>query len=189
MIKVHFVVRRKTDETKSVIGKVSSIGFHIVEQPNVRKGLVRLTGLNKDLFNRTKNNQLVLTPDGMGHIKDLPVKKNPDGHNAGVNVRVRGLNKTKTFYKLDHIKVIDIVDNKTGQKYPVVEKDYPHLLLDDAPVSFYINKNGRAGLTLDSREQYANVKIFAKKLNGIRLFNELITKKVNTKEIWSLIKR
>lgn len=179
MIKIHFSIKRKTGEDKEIVGKVSSIGLHFIEQPNVQKGIVRLTPLNKDKFNRMKNHQLVITPDGLGFIKDHSVKRDEEDSilvTKGTNVRLRGLNKTKTFFNVNHIKVVDIIDNTGNNRYPVVEQDYPLLIVDDAPVEFYVGKNGRASLSLSAREQYAPLKIFSKKVNGIKILNELIQK-------------
>jgi hypothetical protein len=179
MISIHFSVKRKTGENKEFLGKISSIGFHIIEQPNVKKGLVRLTTISKDKFKRLKNNQLVVTPDGLGTIRNYAITRDTEGQliqPGGVNVRVRNLNKNKTYYNLNHIQVIDIIDSISGSKYPVIESDYPMLLVDDAPVEFVINKANRANLSLRSRKQYADVKIFAKKQGGITILNELIKK-------------
>jgi hypothetical protein len=180
-IRIHFSIKRKYGETEEALGKITSIGFHVIDQPDCKKGIVRLTSINKDKFNRLKNNQLVITPDGLGTIKDYSIKRDEQGNliqPGGVNVRVRSINKNKLYFNLNHVQVVDIVDNITGIKYPAVESDYPLLLIDDSPVEFIVNKNNRANLSLDTRHKYDNIRIFAKRQDGLRLLDQLITKKV-----------
>ena len=204
MIKFHFSIKRRvgkglintstTDEKKikrlettASTGEIVSVGFHFIDQPKVRKGLVRLTTIDTDKFHRLRNNQLVMTPDGFGVIKDYEIKKDPEDHlilPAGLNVRVRGVKKTKKYYNLKAIKVVDIIDSQKGIRYPVSERDYYLLVIDDMPVEYVHNKDYTASLSLNSREKLSNIKILSKKPNGINILNELISKK-----IWNPIKK
>ena len=181
-IKIHFSVKRKASADKAIIGKIVSVGIHFVEQKNVRKGLVRLVSLKDDNLRRLKNNQLVITLDGLGVIKDLDLKRDEQNNiiqPLGVNVRVRNLNKNKVFYNLNNLKVIDLIDNKTGDRYQAIDSDYPYLLIDDLPVNFIVDSSNRAMLSIDSRKKLEGVKMFSKKTNGIKLLNNL-----NEKGLW-----
>jgi hypothetical protein len=177
--KLHFVIKRKVGEDEEILGKITSIGLHFVEERKPSKGLVRLTSLKNDTFKRLKNNQIVLTSDGLGFIKDYSEKKGEDHRvilPVGVNVRVRNLKKEKIYYNLSNLKVIDIIDNKTGNKYPAIERDYPLLVIDDMPVEFIVNKYGHAVLSLSYRKKLKVVKIFTKKSTGLQLMNTMIEK-------------
>jgi hypothetical protein len=180
MIRVHFTVKEKRGSGDEILGKISSIGLHFIEQyRDVVKGVVRLTTLKDDKFGRLKNEQLVITADGLGIIKDCTKKFDADGKEIkplGINVRVRNLNRNKIFYNLKNLKVVDIINNETGLRYPAIESDYPYLLIDDAVVDFIIDKKKKARLSLSSRRQYADLKTFTKKVNGIQLLNLLIKK-------------
>jgi hypothetical protein len=187
MIRFHFTIKRKVSPDKDILGRITSIGFHFIEQPESKKGIIRLTSLKNDKFGRLKNGQLVMTEDGFGVIKGYKEIKDDTGKisfRTGVNVKLRNLSKDKIFYNLNNIKVVDIIDNKTGDKFPAIESDYPYLLLDEAPVDFLVNKANKAILSLDSRRKLSVVKIFTKKTNGIKLFNLLIQK-----GIWTPIKK
>ena len=197
MIKFHFSIKRKvgkglintsTTDKKKIVrlnefepsGEIVSVGFHFIDQPKVRKGLVRLTSINKDKFNRLKNNQLVITPDGFGVIQDYEIKKDPENLLIlpdGVNVRVRGIKKTKKYFNLNAIKVVDIIDSKQGTRYPASVQDYYLLVIDDMPVEYVSNKDYTASLSLSNREKLSSIKIYSKKQNGIGILNELINKK------------
>jgi hypothetical protein len=180
MIRIHFSIKRKYGETEESLGKITNIGFHIIEQPKIIKGTSRLTSINKDKFSRLQNNQLVITPDGLGIIKDYSIKKDEQGRliqPGGVNVRVHSTKKVKQYYNLNNVQVVDVIDNENNW-YPVVERDYPFLLMPDVPVEFLVNKNGRANLSLSSRDKYDNIKMFAKRQDGRQLLSQLITKKV-----------
>jgi hypothetical protein len=183
MIRVHFSVKRKLNTDKAITGKIVSIGLHFIEQPNVKEGIIRLSNLRDDKFKRLKHNQTVLTADGLGVIKDPDIKKDEQGNPIlpmGVNVRVRNLNKNKIFYNLSNLKVIDIIENSTGFKYPALETDYPYLLLDDLPITFVVSKTNVAMLSIASRRKLENIKMFTKKANGIQLLNNLINKGIWT---------
>lgn len=186
MIKFHFVVRRKVGEDKEILGKISSVGFHIIEQSNTKKGLVRLTPVSKDKFDRLKNGQIVLTPDGLGTIKDSKKRSKigPVMKSEAVDIQIRGNNRVKSFYNLNQLKLVDIIEDISGDRYPVVSSDYKYLVIDDMPVEFIVNKSQVANLSLSSRDKYSSMKIFSKKQNGTKILTELITKKVN---IWNLI--
>lgn len=183
MIRIHFSIKRKLNTDKAITGKIVSVGLHFIAQPDVKEGIIRLSNLRDDKFKRLKNNQVVLTADGLGVIKDLDIKKDEQGNPilpTGVNVRVRNLNKNKLFYNLGNLKVIDIIENSTGFKYPAVDTDYPYLLLDDLPVTFTVSKNNIAMLSIDSRRKLSNIKMFTKKANGIQLLNNLTQKGIWT---------
>ena len=178
MIKVFFSIKRKQGESKENLGKITSVGLYFIEQPKVRKGVTRLTSLRTDTFNRLKNNQLVLTDDGLGFIKDYAPKESNDKSISltGVNVQIRNLGKTKVFYNLGNIRVIDIIDAKSGMKYPAIETDYPYLIVDDMPVKFVTDKTNKAILSVSSRKKLEEVKIFTKKSNGIKILTTLTEK-------------
>jgi hypothetical protein len=179
MIRPHFVIKRKTSTNKDeVIGRLVSVGIHIINQPKIKKGLVRLVKINKTNFTRLHNKQIVITPEGLGVVRDYHPIKDEDEYimPKTINVRVRNLNRHKLEYLPSQIKVVDIIDDKTGKRYPAIDRDYPLLLLDDALVTFIVDNLGYAHLSLESRGQYANLKIFAKKSNGLRILNELIQK-------------
>lgn len=178
MIKVFFSTKRKQGENKESLGKITSIGLYFVDQPKIRKGVTRLTSLKLDTFHRLKNNQLVLTDDGLGFIKDYAAKDSDDKpiSMVGVNVQIRNLGKTKVFYNLGNIRVIDIIDAKSGIKYPAIETDYPYLIVDDMPVKFVTDNNNKAILSVSSRKKLEEVKIFTKKSNGIKILTTLTEK-------------
>jgi hypothetical protein len=151
-----------------------------------RKGVIRLRSLSNDK-DRLRNGQLVITQDGLGTIKEYMAKKDEQGRlelPAGVNVAVRNLKYKARIYNLKDVKVVDIIDAKTGDKYPAAESDYLMLLLDDAPVTFTVTRKNRAMLTNASRKQLSVVKIFARKQNGIKIFNEL-----TQNNLWSPLKK
>ena len=159
--------------------------FSIKRNPG-KKGVIRLRNLSS-AKDRLKNDQLVITQDGLGTIKEYLAKKDDTGHlvlPAGVNIKVRNLKYKSRVYNLNDVKVVDIIDAKSGTRYPAVESDYSSLLLDDAPVEFIVTRKNKASLTERSREELKVCKIFAKKQNGIKLFNELIEK-----GIWTPIKK
>ena len=177
MIKVHFKVKRKTGENKETLGKIISVGFHIIDQPKVQNGVVRLTKIPDDKFRRLNNNQLVITTEGLGIVKDYIVRKDDNDNTippTGVNVKLLNTRKDKFFYNLNHIQVIDVIEIKSGARYPALESDYPLLLVDDAPVEFVLDSHYRANLSLESRHKYNNVKLFAKEANSIKLLYRLI---------------
>lgn len=179
--KVHFVIKRKIGEDKEEVGKITSIGLHFVKERKTSKGLIRHVSLKSDTFRRLKNKQLVITTDGFGVIKDYIERKDDDNKiifPTGVNVKIRNLKKEKIFYNLNNLKVIDIIDNKTGSKHPAIEKDYPLLLIDDMPVEFIINKYNHAALSLSNRKKLNVIKIFAKKSTGLQLLNTMVEKKI-----------
>jgi hypothetical protein len=179
MIKVHFSVKEKRGSAGETIGKISSIGLHFIEQDNIIKGVVRLTSLKDDTFERLRKGQTVLTSDGLGIIVDHEAKVDESGNKIsplGVNVRVRNSGKNKIFYNLRNLDVVDIINNETGRRYPAVDMDYPYLLIDDAVVDFIIDRKKQARLSLSSRRKYADLKTFTKKVNGIQLLHLLIKK-------------
>jgi hypothetical protein len=153
------------------------INFSLKRNPG-KKGIVRLKSVSSDK-DRCKNGQLVLTSDGLGTIKEYMIKKDERGriidpHHLLVNVR--NLRYKSRTYKASSVNVIDIIDNKTGDKYPANESDYSFLLADQSPVEFIISRKGKAILTSTSRKKLDGTKIFVKKQNGIRILNELIEK-------------
>ena len=179
MIKIHVSIKRRQGNNKEILGKISSIGLHFIEQPDILKGVVRHTDLKSDTFKRLHNRQVVLTPDGLGCIQDYTEKLDENGKiifPTGVNVRVRSLNKNKVFYNLNHIYVIDIIEAKNGRKYQVRESDYPLLVVDDAPVEFVTDLSHVAELSIANRRRLENMTIFTKKQNGIKILKELIEK-------------
>ena len=84
----------------------------------------------------------------------------------------------KSFYNLDQLKLVDIIEDISGNRYPVVSSDYKYLVIDDMPVEFIVNKSQVANLSFSSRDKYSSMKIFSKKQNGTKILTELITKKV-----------
>lgn len=163
------------------------ISFLIKRNPG-KKGVVRLRPLSQEK-NRLRNKQLVITPDGLGTIKENMPKVDDKGrliiaNGCGVNVMVRNLKYKARVYNMKDVHVVDIIDAKSGNRYPSVESDYQLLLLDDAPVEFIVTRKGKAILTERSRKELSICKIFAKKQNGIKIFNELIEKRK-----WSPLKR
>lgn len=151
-----------------------------------RKGVIRLKSLYSDK-KRAINGQLVITTDGLGTIKEQFAKKDEKGNlimQHGVNVAVRNLKYKGRVYNPRDVQVVDIIDAKTGTHYPAVESDYCLLLLDDAPVEFIVTRKGKAILTDKSRKSLEACKMFARKQNGIKLFNEL-----TSKNIWSPVKK
>ena len=147
--------------------------------------MIRLRSLKSDR-NRVRNGQLVITDDGLGSIKEYMAKRDEQGRLElpnGVNVAVRNLKYKGRIYGLNNVQVVDIVDVKTGTKYPAVESDYLYLLLDDAPVEFRITRKGKAILTERSRKQLRVCKVFSRKQNGIKIFKEL-----TDKGIWTPLK-
>jgi hypothetical protein len=180
MIKIHFSIKRKYAETNEPLGKIINVGFHIIDQPKIVKGTSRLTSISKDKFNRLQNNQLVITLDGLGIIKDYSIKRDKQGRliqPGGVNVRVHSTKRVKQYYNLNNVQVVDVIDNENNW-YPVVERDYPLLLMPDVPVEFLVNKNGKANLSLSTRKKYDIIRLFAKRQNGRQLMNNLIIKKI-----------
>ena len=148
--------------------------------------MIRLRSLHSDK-NRVRNGQLVITDDGLGTIKEYMAKKDEQGRLElpnGVNVAVRNLKYKARVYNVKNVYVVDIVDAKTGNKYPAAESDYLYLLLDDATVEFTITRKGKAMLTDKSREQMQVCKVFSRKQNGIKIFKEL-----TEKGIWDQIKK
>jgi hypothetical protein len=198
MIRLHFSIKRRVNKglintstkdikkidklnSSEVTGKIVSVGFHFIDQPKVRKGLVRLTTIDTDKFHRLRNNQLVITPDGLGVIKDYKLKKDPENRLIlpdGLDVRVRGVKNTKKYYNLKAIKVVDIIDSEKGTRYPASVRDYYLLVIDDMPIEYVYNKDYTASLSLSSREKLSSIKILSKKPNGINILNELIAKKI-----------
>jgi len=151
-----------------------------------KKGIVRLRTVSNDKL-RLRDGQLVITPDGMGTIvehKTIIGENGKPKEPHGVKVKIRTLKYKARIYKLTDVNVIDIIDNKTGDKYPASESDYSMLLADQTPVEFIVTRKNRAMLTAKSREQLAPTRIFAKKQNGIKILNELIEK-----GLWNLKKK
>jgi hypothetical protein len=179
MRKIYLTVKRKYGENDEELGKIISLGFHIIDQPRVSQGVVRLTSIRDDKFRRLKNDQLVITADGLGYIKDYKEKKDSDNNiivPEGVNVKVR--KQKETFYNLGHIQVIDIMDAFAGTRHPSLETQYPLLLIDDAPVEFVLDKRGRANLSLNSQIKYKPVRLFARESSGIKILGRLIENKL-----------
>jgi hypothetical protein len=143
-----------------------------------KKGIIRLKSLST-AKERLRNGQLVITKDGLGTVKEYkPLYDDKEKliipHS--VSVYVRNLKGKQRVYKLSECMVVDIIHNKSGDHFPAAESDYSLLLMDDAPVTFYVTRNGKALLHDSSRKKLASCRIFAKKQNGIKLFNELIQK-------------
>lgn len=163
------------------------INFIIKRNPG-RKGVIRLKPLSNEK-KRLRNGQLVLTQDGLGTIKEHFPKNGEDGNlvitdGHGINIAVRNLKYKGRVYNLKDVYVVDIIDEKTGTRYPAVESDYLLLLLDDAPVEFIVTRKNKAILTEKSRKQLSVCKVFSRKQNGIKIFNQL-----NEQGIWSPIKK
>lgn len=161
------------------------LSFSIKRNPG-KKGVIRLRSLSSDK-NRVRNGQLVITQDGLGTIKEYMAKKDEQGRLElphGVNVAVRNLKHKERVYKLSDVNVVDIIDAKTGDKYPAAESDYQLLLVDDVPVEFIVTRKKRAMITEKSRKELGAVKIFAKKQNGIKILNQLIKD-----NIWNPIRK
>ena len=187
MIRIHFSVKEKRGGG-GTLGKVSSIGFHIIEQKKVKTGVIRWTSLKNDKFDRLYSGQPVITVDGFGIIscrQNYKVTKNKDGSitlPTGVNVNLRTTRRDKIFYNLGNINVIDIIDSITGARYPAMETDYQFLLLDDYEVEYYVTKSGKAMLSLSARKSLQDVSTFSKRINSIQLLNLLIKKGIWTKK-------
>jgi hypothetical protein len=141
-----------------------------------KKGIVRLRTVSKD---RLKNGQLVITPDGLGTIKEFMVKRDSSGRiesPAGLRINIRNIPHKFKTYKTSLVNVVDIIDDKTGTRYPASESDYNLLLVDQSKVDFLVSRKGKALLTDKSRKDLSNIKVFVKKQNGIKILNELIEK-------------
>jgi hypothetical protein len=166
MIKISFDLKK--------LGKKLTIG---IITPN-RNGVTRLKSLS-NAKERIRNGQLVITKDGLGTIKEY--KPTYDEKEKliiphSVSVYVRNLKNKCRTYKISECNVVNIIDNKSGDSYPATESDYSFLLMDDAPVTFRVTRKDKAALTDKSRKQLSVTKIFARKQNGIKIFNELIEK-------------
>jgi hypothetical protein len=147
-----------------------------------KKGVIRHRNLTS-ARERIRNGQLIITKDGLGTIKEYkPVYDEKEKLIVphSVSVYVRNLKNKSRVYKLTECTVVDIIEAKSGDKYPAAESEYSLLLMNDAPVTFLVTRNKRAVLSNKSRKQMASCAIFAKKQNGIKVFNEL-----NEKGIWN----
>jgi len=153
---------------------------------------VRLKSLNNEITpstikvpadlnnHRLKENQLVITKDGIGAIKGYTPKFDEHGvfvKPQSVGVYIRNSVRKNRMYKLTEIMVVDIIDNKTGEKFPALESDYNILILDDAPVKYRVTRKNKALIIGKSRKQLSICKMFTKKQNGIKIFNQLIETK------------
>jgi hypothetical protein len=182
MIKVSFILKRSPGEKSTkedTKGKITGLTINVATELR-KQGIVRLRNLLSEK-DRLVNGQLVITDDGLGTIKEYFCKKDERGKLVlpqGINIAVRNLKFKNRVYRLNTVKVVDILDNKSGVRYPAVESDYSHLLVDDAPVEFVVTRKGKALLTHKSRKDLEKFKIFARKQNGIKLLNELINKKI-----------
>ncbi|MBE3085871.1 MAG: hypothetical protein IMZ64_06610 [Bacteroidetes bacterium] len=182
MIKITFTIKKSLGKLGGMLTTLSK------QRKPKRQGVVRLKSLSTDKSDlRLRTGQLVITPDGLGTIKEYMAKKDDFGRlilPAGVNVAVRNLEFRNRIYHLGSAKVVDIIDVKSGDRYPAAESCYSRLVADDAPVEFVVTKKGRALLTDDSVEKLDKYVVFAKRRNGIRLLNELIEK-----QIWNPTKK
>jgi hypothetical protein len=154
----------------------------------VKKGVVRLIPLS-NYDKRLKHGQLVITSDGIGSIDEPFGKKDGYGRlvlsgKVGIKVQVRNLKQKARVYRPASVKVVNIINSKTGDHYPATESNYSRLLVDDLPVEFTISRRGKAILTKRSEKELEVFLPFAKQKNGINILNDLIEKGT-----WNPLKR
>lgn len=164
--------------------KETVIGEDGKEKPTVSFIAAKAKTIESLKNTRVQNGQLVVTPEGFGTIKDYTPTQGNDSINVPYNLCIQPIKKFKTarFNKINEIWFIDIVDDKTGIKYPAIESDYYTLFYDNAKVEFTVSKKGKAVITAKSRRMLSKCRPFALKQNGIKIFNELI------KQGWNPIK-